>query len=127
MIKIKLGEIINIIESLNNILIKEIPIKTAYMLSKLAQKIEPELKNFQNSNNKLIEKYGQRDENNEIINNNGIVPIILDKKEDYKKEIEELLNIEIDIDFEPMSIKSLGDIKIAPKDLFVLDRFIKEN
>jgi hypothetical protein len=127
MIKVLLGNLDNIIFSLRNVVSKEIPIIMSYKLSKLIKQIEDEYKNYTTQRNKIIEKYGERDDKNKIIiTDNKSIKIKPGTIENCTKDLEELNSIEFKIDFTPISIGLLGNIEVKPQDLFVLNQFFTD-
>ncbi len=127
--KIKLFELSNILNSLNNISEISIPISLSYRLSKLCKKLIEEMKQYQESKNKLIKEYAEKDENDNIIINkkDDTINIKKDKLDMFQKEMEELNNIELEIDFKPIRIEEFGDINISPKDLMNIEMFIESD
>ncbi|MEM3091778.1 MAG: hypothetical protein QXD05_01455 [Candidatus Pacearchaeota archaeon] len=118
--EITIKQLIESAESLAILAQKDMPIKTSYKLGKLLNKIREELKLYEEQRNNLIKKYGkdigggnyQIDENDEEAINK------------FKKEHEELINLTVNIEYEPISLDSLGDIKISPMHMANLDLFI---
>lgn len=129
MIKIYLGEIDPILTSLDSLINKELPIKLSYSLSKLVKTLESEFKILSEKRNKLIDKYAEKDDKNKFITiieqGKQRVKIKEESMEECNNKLQELFNIEVEINFEPISIDLLGDISISAKDLLVLDKFIK--
>jgi hypothetical protein len=131
MIKIYLGNLDSILMSLQTLINKELPIKISYSLSKLEKTLENEYKLLIEKKNELINKYAERDEKNKVVllepDEFGRQEIKIKEglKEESLAKLNELYNIEVEINFEPISIDLLGDISISPKDLLVLDKFIK--
>jgi hypothetical protein len=130
MIKIYLGELDSILMSLKSLVNKELPIKTSYSLSKLMKNLETEYKLLMEKQSEFINKYAERDDKNKIV---------MSEKDEFGRQgakikeglmeecnikLNELYDIEVDINFQPISIELLGDISISPKDLLVLDKFI---
>lgn len=127
MINLKFYEIENIISSLNKLINKELPIMTSYKLFKLIKQISKEYEFLNNKRTELINKYAERDEKNNIkYNNNNSIPIKKDMVEECNQKLNELMSIEFNVEFEPISIEVLGEISITPKDLLALDKFLKD-
>lgn len=123
---VKLIELNNITNSLDVLINeKEIHIKISYKLSKLYKKLIEELEQYEKNRMKLINKYGNKDLDGNLIVKDNIVELSDIQK--FQFEFNELNNIEIEISFEQIDIQDFGDIKIAPKHLIVLDKLIKEN
>ena len=121
--KLKLGELSTIIGSLNKLIDKEISIKTSYKLSKLTRNLMNEYKLYEDNRVKLINKYAEKDEiGNVKINKEDNTIIILDVNRDkFNNEFVELINIDIEIEFEKIRLDDLGDVMISPRDLLNLD------
>jgi len=116
--KITLAKIKNMEKSLNKIISQDINIKAAFKLGRILKVIENELINVENFRVKLISKYGTKNpENGEVVVNKENVQI-------FYKELNELLQTEIDIDFSPVNCDEIGDIKISAIDASVLDGII---
>jgi hypothetical protein len=128
MIKIKFYELEYILPSLKTILDKELPIKTSYLLTKLSKQINEEYKFFNDKRMELINKYAKRDDSGKVITNNENRSILIQEEyiEECQIKINELYDIEMDIEFESLSISIFGDISISPKDLLNLDKFLKD-
>jgi len=122
-LKLKLGELSTIIGSLNKLIDKEISIKTSYKLSKLTRNLMNEYKLYEDNRVKLINKYAEKDEiGNVKINKEDNTIIILDVNRDkFNNEFVELINIDIEIEFEKIRLDDLGDVMISPRDLLNLD------
>lgn len=122
----KLYQIESIYQSLTKLLTKELPIKTSYKLSKLGKQVFEEFKTFQEIREKMINKYADRDEEDNIIDIDGKVTILSDNIDKFNKEINELMDIDISFNFEGVSIEELGEIEISGIDLLNLEDFIVE-
>jgi hypothetical protein len=121
MLKITLQKIVNAQGSLEKLLSKELPIKTAYRLGRAVSKLNSELTQFQESRKALIKKYGIED-------GKGGFLIPEDDAENRKKfetDIKELLEVEVEISgFSPVPIAELDGVKIAAMDMANLEEFI---
>ena len=118
--KFKLFELLNIIEPLGRFLQKELPIKTAYNLSKAAKAIENELKTFEESRVKLVEKYGEPSESGEYEVKKGTAGY-----ENFTRDITELTDVEVDIPLTPINISSLI-INISPAEISALEKLFTD-
>jgi len=127
--KIKLGELNIVLESLNKLIDKEISIKTSYKISKLIKQLVNEYDIFEEKRMKLINKYAEKDEigNVRVDKENNSVFILDNNKEKFNKEINELVNIKVEIIVEKVRLDDLGDIMVSPRDLFNLDFLFEEN
>lgn len=144
--KLKLGELRPIIDTLPKIIEEKLPVKTSYWLSRALVDIIKEFKVFEETRKKLIEdKYGKRytkdkkDKDGKIIEKKGDLVIkngvyVMTDMEAFEKEFTELAKQEIEIKYEPRPIESfiikdkdgkeMNTLKGA--DLLGLGRLIKE-
>lgn len=110
--KILLGELKNTEEPLMRLMQNELPISLSYKLSKLLKEITNEFKNLEEQRIKLIKKY--TDENN--------VEVKEENKDKFNIEFNELINIEVDLKYEPIEIKLSTKINISTFDLILLEK-----
>jgi hypothetical protein len=125
MIQISFSDIENIINSLTVLTKEKLLIKTAYKLVKLLKQVEEEYKIFTEQRTKIINEYAEKDEQGNIIfdKDTNSIPI---KKEFVNRceiELKELYQITCDIDFSPILIDDLGEVKVSMEVLYVLDKF----
>ncbi len=110
----KLLEVLEMKESLSNIISQPLPIKVSFKMSKIIKAIDEELEIYNNKNNDLIRKYGEETED-------GKIKVSDDNRESYFKEYKELLDVDIEIQLDPISVNDLGDnLAIKPIDLYKL-------
>jgi DNA-binding MltR family transcriptional regulator len=118
--KITLAEIKSLETSLSKIFDKDINIKLAYRLGILLKKISEEMQSLEKNRVKLVTKYG-------VKNGEGQVSVPDEKTPDFYKEFNELMQISIDIDFEPIPLSAFGDISLSAADVMRLDEKIITN
>ena len=118
--KLKLGEITMMQQGLMVLVNQELPIKLSYKLSKILKKIDMEVQEIENTRVELVKKYGTSDEaSGNIKVEEG------ENQEKFMSEYADLLNVETDINIDPISIDELPDsIKITPQQLAYIDKFI---
>lgn len=123
--KLSNGKLVNSIEVLSKLTNKELPIKFSYALSKNIIKINRELEAYNKERQKLIEKYGEKDEQGKIkTKEDGSVNI--KDVENWNRDFKELLEIENDIDINVIDLDSVSvDINITPGELMVIDYMFK--
>jgi hypothetical protein len=123
---IKLAQIINSEKALKNLLELKLPVKIAYKLSKLVDKMQPELKIFDEQKLSLVKKLGVATENP------GEFQVLPKNMEEFREDLKKLLDIDVNLEFgegkglEKISLADLGDISISPQDLLVLNWLIQE-
>ena len=116
--KITLAEVKSLESILSKIFNKEVNIKIAYRLGSLLKKLNEEMLLLEENRVKLIKKYGIEDEKTKQIQ---VAP---GKTDDFYKEFNELLSLQIEIDFEPIPLKDFGEILISASDILKLDNRI---
>lgn len=121
---IKLDNLANILEGMNILLQKELPIKISYKLSRLNKILSDEYQQFEESRKKLIDKYGNKDSDGNLITQDDLVQFSEENRALFINEFSDLLDIDVHINFDPININELEDIKISPLDLLKLDSFI---
>lgn len=112
----KNGEIINILNKLGDVIDVPFNVKTSFKLISNKRKMLEANKDYTDTLKEITEKY------NLTINDKGIDTNILegDKKIEFFKELNELLELETKIDIDKIEISDLGDIDISPAQLETL-------
>lgn len=117
--KVKLEKMVLAVEPLQRLFEEPMPIRTTFRLKKVMQELESNLKIYDESRTTLLKKYGDVQEDTSY----KIKP---DKQEVLEKEHKDLLDSEVSFGFQPLSSEDIGDIKITPRDLLLLDWLIIE-
>jgi hypothetical protein len=112
MIKIKLSEVINNLENLQNLFKNKLPVKVAYRLKRLSAKLDSELKAYDETKNAMILEIAK-----DLPDNTKITSENVEELKEFNKRHAELLAEEIEIDFEQLSVEELGDVVVAPNEL----------
>ncbi|MHA2013298.1 MAG: hypothetical protein ACTSWG_13090 [Candidatus Helarchaeota archaeon] len=120
--KIKLSLLINSINSLNELIKKDLPIKVAYALSKNIKKINDEMRAFEDIKNKLFEKYG------EDIEEKGkkFKRIKEENLKIYQEELNKIIDDVCEIDIHKVKIDQFEDVKIKPGDLIAISFMLED-
>ena len=123
--KLSNERLVNSVGVLSKLTNLELPIKLSYAFSKNITKIDAELKAYNMEREKLLNKYGEKDEEGKLkLSEKGEVNIL--DRENFNKDVAELLKCESEIyihliDLEPMDT----DIKITPGELMIIDYMFK--
>ena len=104
--------------SLSKLLSKELPVKTAYTLGKLFNKVKSELQQYYQHRDNLIKKYGKEKDGTHTIEASD-----KDAVEKFTKDNEELLSVTVKLDYEPVNLDALGNVSISPIDMGNLEMF----
>lgn len=100
----------------------KMPIRVKFELKKLDSKIREVAKIYLELKQKVIEKYCDKDsEGNPIVKNQQYT--FSNPSKEFVDEINQLLNLESEIEFEKIKIKidDLSELNINARDLFVLE------
>lgn len=124
--------IINAMQSINELVNLNLPIKASWNIAKNTKKIESAFNTFAECENQLIQKYAIKDENGEVkVDENNqykIAPKLVGK---FNEERSELLSCDSDIDILKVNLSDLigddNENKIKPSTLFNLYFMINED
>ena len=131
--KFNLNEIMAMQTGLDVILAKELPVKPAYWLARFLDKVGIEYKAMESTRMKLLEKHAKKDKDGKLvmkkdkdgkpINEYDITKTNMEK---FQDEFAELGKEEFEVDFKPIKLDQLGDIKLKPIVLVQLGKIIVE-
>jgi len=130
--KITLNEVRGMQAGLDVILAKELPVKTAYWLARFLDKVSVEFKAMETVRMKLVEKYAtkkdgkpvmKKDKDGKQLQEYDLTKANMEK---FQTEFTELGKEEFEIDFKPIKLEQLGDIKLKPIVLVQLGKLIVE-
>lgn len=124
--KIKNEVLVNSVQVLSKLNNAELPVRVSYKLAKNIKSIEKELNIYEEEKQKLINKYGEKDEEGKLkTKEDGSINIT--DTENWNKDIKELLEIEAEINVEKINIDELAksDLKLTPAELTLIDYMIK--
>lgn len=110
-------EMVTAIPSLQKIWDADLAMKTHYWVKRMFDKINAELKHFNDSNDKIREKYRNKNITDKVV-------IAETNIEQYNKEYNDLLDVEIEIDFVKPLISDDENIKLSMTDINMLENFI---
>ena len=126
MIEITVQEMINSIDVLRAIANKKMPAKTAYRFARINNEIDKENAIFQETRRNLIIKYGEKDENGKLKEDNGNIMIAKEHLSDFRNESTELLNTKITINTEKIGLDDFGDDLFSPSEIGKIEWLIEE-
>lgn len=97
------------------------PIKTSYSLAKLGQALEKEIPFYDSEISKIINTYGERDENGNLVQiENGNIKIQSEKIDECAQKMNELGELQVGIECEKIPLERLGDIELSVQELNAL-------
>ena len=109
--KISLAEVKGLEGSLSKIFEKDVNIKIAYRLSVLLKKLSEEMALLEENRVKLVKQYGTEDEQTKSMS------VLPENSQAFFDAFNELMQVEVKIDFEPIALKDLGDIELSASDM----------
>ena len=131
--KVLTKELRTIQQGLSEIVMIELPVKPSYWLARILNKTNSEVKTLELARMKLIEKWSELDESGNPLlkkdkdgNPLAEYDLTAEKKIEFEKEYAELLEIEIDLEFDEILLSSLGNAKIKPVIFIKLQKIIVE-
>ena len=128
MIKVKISDLINSTETLQKLSQKDFKAKLAWSIARLLKAAEAEIQEFNTARMNLIKKYGEKDENGELITDDkGNCKIENDVLTEFSEELNELINTDVEINANKIDIELLTDIDFTPSDMAILEPFVEFN
>ena len=126
--KLKMQQIIEFQKFYNNVKNIKLPLKTAYKLNKLFIQANEELSFYQQKFTEIINEFGKRDENGELIYSSDRTSIeIMDgRRLECQQKIEELQNLEVNIEGIEFTTDELESLNLTISEVECLMPFIKE-
>ena len=119
--KLSNEKLVNSIGVLNKLTNMELPIKLSYAISKNITKINRELVVYNKERQKLIEKYGEKDEESKLKTKEDGTINILDI-DSFNKDLKEILEIETEVDIHLIDLEKVdADINITPGEIMLVD------
>lgn len=126
MISITLEQLINSSDGLKALSQKPLKARCAYTVGKLLKAADVEISNFNETRMELIKKYGEKDENGELKQDEqGNVHIGTEFVNHFNDELNELLNTTIDINSNKIKIEDLESVNFTPAEMTQLEDFIE--
>lgn len=119
--KLSNEKLVNSIGVLSKLTNMELPIKLSYAISKNITKIDRELVVYNKERQKLIEKYGEKDEEGKLKTKEDGTINILDI-DSFNKDMKEILEIETEVDIHVIDLEKVDvDINITPGEIMLVD------
>ena len=125
MIKVKISDIINSTETLQKLGKMELKAKLAWQVARLLKALDTEVQQFNETRMEVIKKYGEKDENGELVTDEkGNCTIQQENVGKFQEELTDLINAEIEINANKIKIESIEDIDFTPTEMNALEPFI---
>lgn len=113
--KLKIGEVVNSVETLRKVLEQSLPVKISFRLMGLVKTFDEKLKTFEEARIVLIKRLGQED-------SEGTYKIKEENMDEFVVEFQSLLSEEIEIDFKKIDVETLPDsVELSVSDIQKLE------
>lgn len=124
--KLKLSQIVQINQIFEEFSDSPLTIKTSYKIMKVLEQLQEDSNFFKEKLAELINKYGERDSNNQLIIQNDSYKIKDEDKEKFDNDYYELQGIENELNLETFTLDELEELKLSPKKLFIIKNLISD-
>lgn len=126
MIKLSMGQITSIFQTLSVLMNQNFSGATAFKVARLAREIGKEMETFDAERMKLVEKYGEKGDDGRVkTDENGNVKIMESAIQDCNAEFNELLNQEIQINVEMLPASVLDEMQnVTPAQMLALEPIV---
>ena len=125
MIKLKISDLLNSTEALQKLAGKELKAKLAWQVGHVLKLAEKEIQDFNETRMNLIKKYGEKDENGELVTDeNNNCKINNEFINDFSNELNELIESEIEINANKIKIEDIENLDFTPAEMTQLEVFI---
>lgn len=126
--KLQIKAALIMLDTLEKIKTKQMPIQISYRIARLIPILEKEKQVYFETLRNLIEKYGMRDENDnlKISEDGNSIPIIPEFKDQCYSEMNELEEAMIEIDLPLFSISEFNGVDLSIEDIMNLNPILSE-
>ena len=127
MITATLNDIVNSMGVFNKIMQQPVNGSTAFKIARLARELNKEIETFNQEKDKLLNKYGQKDENGELeTDENNNVKISPENIAKINEEFNSLLSTTVEINCDKFSVNELNNLTITPQEVINLQTFLND-
>lgn len=103
-------EMVTFLNSVGIIKEMALPVKASYAIAKNIKKIEKEIEVYNEERAKLLDKYGEKDEEgNLVVSEEQNIKIVPENVEKWNKDLNELLDIEVEVDIHKLKFSVLEE------------------
>lgn len=103
------------------------PVKFSFAITKNLKHLEQLNKDFETERNRLLDIYNVKDETGEpAYKTTGKIDIASEQEENWRKDVQELLNIEVEVTIHTVTLTDLEGVNITAEDMLACDFMIAE-
>ena len=125
----RIQKILAMEEAIKNLKSKNLPIKTAYRLLKLAELVSNEAENYRNLFRQILDEYAEKKEDGSYVLSEDGANVIIQKDhiQDANQKVDELNKIDVEIPY-TFDIKDFDNIEISLQELApLMDLIVDED
>lgn len=125
----RIQKILAMEEAIKNLKSKNLPIKTAYRLLKLAELVSNEAENYRNLFRQILDEYAEKKEDGSYVLSEDGTNVIIQKEhiQDANQKVDELNKIDVEIPY-TFDIKDFDNIEISLEELApLMDLIVDED
>ena len=125
----RIQKILAMEEAIKNLKSKNLPIKTAYRLLKLAEIVSNEAENYRNLFRQILDEYAEKKEDGSYVLSEDGANVIIQKDhiQDANQKVDELNKIDVEIPY-TFDIKDFDNIEISLEELApLMDLIVDED
>ena len=125
----RIQKILAMEEAIKNLKSKNLPIKTAYRLLKLAEFVSNEAENYRNLFRQILDEYAEKKEDGSYVLSEDGANVIIQKDhiQDANQKVDELNKIDVEIPY-TFDIKDFDNIEISLEELApLMDLIVDED
>ena len=125
MIQVKIVELLNSTDTLQKLSQQDFKAKLAWSIARLLKSAEAEIQSFNETRMNLIRKYGEKDENGELITDEkGNCKINQESLTEFSTQLGDLLETTVEINANKIKVEQLDDVDFTPSEMTILEPFI---
>lgn len=126
MIKVTLNDILNATEAFSNMMTQSVKGSVAFKIARLARELNKESETFNVERQKMLETYCVKKDSGELdADENGNVKILPDKIGEFNQEFQALLDTEVEINADKLSLDTLDEFDLTPQQMIFLEKFFE--
>lgn len=125
----RIQKILAMEEAIKNLKSKNLPIKTAYRLLKLAELVSNEAENYRNLFRQILDEYAEKKEDGSYVLSEDGANVIIQKDhiQDANQKVDELNKIDVEIPY-TFDIRDFDNIEISLEELApLMDLIVDED
>ena len=125
MIKLTISELLNSTEVLQRLSKTDLKARLSWQVARLLKAADEEIQSFNETRMNLVKKYGEKDENGELITddqNNCKIPN--ESTLEFSNQLNELINTEVEINANKIKIADIENLDFTPAEMNMLEPFV---